>query len=872
MTRSLRVRRFLVDGLAVGYWPRSSSLTGPSGSIARRSPPSALPRSASRVRSHERRDWSRRHSGAHLDRRRHGDARARGPRRAGRREHAAARRRSAAHRARPRRSAVRGRQRARRSIRHRCRSALGFAAAPARGPASGSRSRARTTDLDYRVDARRHPSGFRRAGEYRIVVATRARDDTGSRARRCFADRPSSSDDARPHARPRRHAARSTTATRAPSLPVRRELRGVGRLRSLGRGSARRAHRRRRRRSTCPTELRYYGGAFDRLRRRGITSRPTGTCGTRASPSAGVRTHHGRWSFYGSLRLDLGRRSIAGRGRRITTAAGAIVRTAGSGFRVAAGRRRGSRGATRPATSAGARSAIDGYPVVDRLRHTSPWHAWTVLPHALVHPQRSRAQRRRRATDVSPNRRWSQFAVRDAGPVGPTVDRGAPRTRRCVRRPSLGAGRCRGTGARPCGAVTGSAMTPQSARAAARRRARLACRRDGAALSRTAPVGSEPAPARPRPVSRCSEPARAAPASDQAARRTSSRGSAGIDSARAPPATRADAAPADVREVAPAPSHAHRHALRVDRAAPDADRVRTTVAPRSRVHMPAADVAGRRRRASSPRSRPDDARIPRRRSRAVPVRRRQHRRATRRRRPREVSRRPSAPSAPRARASRRRRASQSRSTRVRASHRPLRRRTIGQRQPLRAAVVGRRAEARPVQPGRRRTADRRGDGVDKTQGDGRRSAHHAVGDRRHRPAEAGSRRALVRSFGIIALFLGGGAVRHGERRALRVRRRPPADLGARRLLAEHDHARPRRATASVVGEFATERRADRHLRADSRRCSATRSSRPRTATFFEPQRPQRRAASSSTLAQRHGLPAHAAARARSRSSSRASCS
>ena len=72
-----------------------------------------------------------------------------------------------------------------------------------------------------------------------------------------------------------------------------------------------------------------------------------------------------------------------------------------------------------------------------------------------------------------------------------------------------------------------------------------------------------------------------------------------------------------------------------------------------------------------------------------------------------------------------------------------------------------------------------------------------------------------------------GDARHPERRAVRLRRRPAADLRARRLLAEHDHARLRR-----------QRSGDRRVRdrsggwssatTTSTRCCARASSRPRT--------------------------------------------
>ena len=65
-----------------------------------------------------------------------------------------------------------------------------------------------------------------------------------------------------------------------------------------------------------------------------------------------------------------------------------------------------------------------------------------------------------------------------------------------------------------------------------------------------------------------------------------------------------------------------------------------------------------------------------------------------------------------------------------------------------------------------------------------------------------------------ALFVVGGAARHPERCALRVRRRPAADLRARRLRAEHDHPRstPRRRPGDrrVRHRSARRRRLRRH--------------------------------------------------------------
>ncbi len=84
---------------------------------------------------------------------------------------------------------------------------------------------------------------------------------------------------------------------------------------------------------------------------------------------------------------------------------------------------------------------------------------------------------------------------------------------------------------------------------------------------------------------------------------------------------------------------------------------------------------------------------------------------------------------------------------------------------------------------------------------------------------------------------GSRAVRHGERRALRVRRRSPADLGARRLLSRHDHprARPRRRGRRRVRDRAP---AARHLRGDPGR-PAQRDHLGRRRRVHEPQRHRR---------------------------------
>ena len=68
----------------------------------------------------------------------------------------------------------------------------------------------------------------------------------------CSAARRSSSNAARPHARARRPACLRRAATPSRRLPPSVQLRGRRRLRSLGRGPARRAHRHDLRRSTCP--------------------------------------------------------------------------------------------------------------------------------------------------------------------------------------------------------------------------------------------------------------------------------------------------------------------------------------------------------------------------------------------------------------------------------------------------------------------------------------------------------------------------------------------------------------------------------------------------------------------------------------------
>ena len=99
---------------------------------------------------------------------------------------------------------------------------------------------------------------------------------------------------------------------------------------------------------TCPPDLRVYGGTLDRNGNWQYES----SYGYVWYPTVAVGWHpyySGYWATvpaYGWTWIGAER----GRGRRITTAAGAMRTTGGSGFRNGTGRRRGCRGVPRPGT------------------------------------------------------------------------------------------------------------------------------------------------------------------------------------------------------------------------------------------------------------------------------------------------------------------------------------------------------------------------------------------------------------------------------------------------------------------------------------------------------------------------------------------
>ena len=146
----------------------------------------------------------------------------------------------------------------------------------------------------------------------------------------------------------RRRRARVRARRRAPVAAVRLQLRGVGCLRSLvGEPARRRASASSS--QYLPDTVQPYAATFNQLRLLAERSPPTATCGIRACGPAGGRTttDAGRRCGRGDGR---GLAPIRGRGRRTTTDAGDSRRARGSGFPGGPGARRGSRGATRPAT------------------------------------------------------------------------------------------------------------------------------------------------------------------------------------------------------------------------------------------------------------------------------------------------------------------------------------------------------------------------------------------------------------------------------------------------------------------------------------------------------------------------------------------
>ena len=145
----------------------------------------------------------------------------------------------------------------------------------------------------------------------------------------------------------------------------------------------------------------------------------------------------------------------------------------------------------------------------------------------------------------------------------------------------------------------------------------------------------------------------------------------------------------------------------------------------------------------------------------------------------------------------------------------------------------------------------------------------AAADGQGRRSRLASR--LVRSFGLIALFLAAALFGTASGVLFAFVGDLPRNLGARRLLARARSPACSARDGSVVGEFATERRAGRHLRSDSRG-PPPRDHRRRRRRVLQPRRPAHRPHPRSRSAQDVISPADVGAPARSRSSSRASSS
>ena len=227
--------------------------------------------------------------------------------------------------------------------------AVGLPRASPRRPSFVSRSPRTTTVLDYRVDARQDRVWIKTAGDYRIALTdTRSGDqELGVTVIRGIGRAAQS---ARPHARCGPARMRRSRQARRRRCRMVANSRLVGRVRSVGRRSARRRGYGVESARYLPEEVRYYGGAFDRYG--SWDYEPTYGHVWYPRVNVGWRPyHHGPLVVRRAVRLDLGGvRSSLGAGRRTTTAAGDMDRTGGSGFRDTAGRRRGSRGPTHRAT------------------------------------------------------------------------------------------------------------------------------------------------------------------------------------------------------------------------------------------------------------------------------------------------------------------------------------------------------------------------------------------------------------------------------------------------------------------------------------------------------------------------------------------
>ena len=175
-----------------------------------------------------------------------------------------------------------------------------------------------------------------------------------------------------------------------------------------------------------PNELYGYETVARSERHVDVRIRRTATSGIRASPSDWRPYYRRPVASRAALRLDLGRRRALGVADASLRPLGIPSARAGSGFPRANGARRGSRGRSRRATSAGARSAGTDRPVFGFASFgTPPWsprlRSVARLDRRELGPLRPRLRRPPQSLDhrvlVRERRRSSRPGVRRAAPA-----------------------------------------------------------------------------------------------------------------------------------------------------------------------------------------------------------------------------------------------------------------------------------------------------------------------------------------------------------------------------------------------------------------------------------------------------------------------